>query len=636
MESRGFVKILISLLICLLLLSPLRQVVALQGFRTRIDDIDSAKFPQVDAYLSISDANGLPIKGLSQDAFVVTEDGQPVTIQSFDAIQNREQPLSVALIIDTSMSMRGTSESSPMQKAIEAAAVFSQQLSPKDWVAVISFSDAPKVILPLTSDKTQVAQAIKSLKPEGQQTALYDAVIEGIETLESQSGRRIMVLITDGKNKGGIFKSDDVMKRLSEASIPIYPMGFGGVISVAELQKMAEISGGSAKILPSELELSKSFEELLSVLREQYRIRYISPLPADDKQHELRIMVNYGGGESAAFNMFIGKSSAIPISLPNMQPHQIVGGLVNFAPLIDWPSAIVKSVDIYADGTPLSIIKSPAEESVYGWNAFTSGISIGEHNFVVKVSDVGGNTGQESIVLNVQPPIIMEILSPQNGESVSGGSKITVKVSTLPDVKIGKISFFVDNVEMTSLPGDPAKTEYAADWNAKDSRQYPIKIVAHDASGLFIVETKNIYVNVQPGGGGMIIVILVILFASLSIPFALRARKRGKVSAYGAAVAPYAGAKTLYELDGLNPGKIWSLRNSDIKLGRKRDENDIPLKGLSASRYHAVIRWEQGQYFVYTLNPENPVFVNQVSVAQKQALKLGDVVQLGETTLRLD
>ena len=86
----------------------------------------------------------------------------------------------------------------------------------------------------------------------------------------------------------------------------------------------------------------------------------------------------------------------------------------------------------------------------------------------------------------------------------------------------------------------------------------------------------------------------------------------------------------------MSPGQVWPLGNSQVRLGRKRDENDIPLKGLNASRRHAYISFEQGQYVIYPLSPNNPVLINNVPVVQRQVLQPGDVIRMGETTLRYE
>ena len=85
----------------------------------------------------------------------------------------------------------------------------------------------------------------------------------------------------------------------------------------------------------------------------------------------------------------------------------------------------------------------------------------------------------------------------------------------------------------------------------------------------------------------------------------------------------------------MNPNQVWNLSPvHEIRLGRKRDANDIPLKGGTASRQHALIRFQAGQYVVYNLKPVNPVFVNGQPINQQQALRPNDVIQLGESTFQ--
>jgi len=86
----------------------------------------------------------------------------------------------------------------------------------------------------------------------------------------------------------------------------------------------------------------------------------------------------------------------------------------------------------------------------------------------------------------------------------------------------------------------------------------------------------------------------------------------------------------------MNPDQIWPLGIAELRLGRKRDENDIPLQGLSASRRHAVIRFEQGEYIIQGVSANNPVIVNNETISQSHILRAGDVIQLGETTLRFE
>lgn len=605
------------------------------AFRVHIEYLDNSQFPFIETYISVSDSNGLPVKEeLASSVFIVTEDGTEVTPLDIKKIQNKEQPLAIALIMDTSSSMGSKTGPAPLTKAVEAAKYFVQELADQDQITIIKFSEQPEVVLGLTpANDAKVMLALDSLQPEKNKTALYDAIVKGMNEIKSFSGRRIIVVVTDGKDTGnGLFNFDSAIGGVTAASIPVYPMGFGSIINVQEMKRMAELTGGVAQIQPSVLELQNSFTTILDILREQYRIQYISNLQADNKSHNLTISIDYLGGREQASYDYLAKSSSIPMSVPGFQDDQIIGGMVRFSPQVDWPAPI-KSFEISIDGSKLTEINS--EPFSYEWNSTQNNIPVGPHDFTFKITDIAGNVGQVVIRLDVQPPLTVEITSPTDGSTIGSATKITAAVTALPSITIQRVDFLVDGQVIAS----DTDTPYEADWNIENypAQTHPVNVIAYDNSGLFSSEAK-ISVNLAVGSYSWMVPLVVLAVAILIIPIALRSRRRVKKSDLTAAVPVSPGnvQPVLRELEGLTPNQAWPLGASEIRLGRKRDENDIPLKGLHASRRQATIRYEQGQYVIYSLNKDNPVFINDHPVTGSQALKPRDVLRLGETVMRFE
>jgi len=193
----------------------------------------------------------------------------------------------------------------------------------------------------------------------------------------------------------------------------------------------------------------------------------------------------------------------------------------------------------------------------------------------------------------------------------------------------------VDNQVIVSDTTAP----YEADWDVTKypAQTHPVSAIAYDGSGLFTSEAKAT-VNIEVGSYSWMVPLIVLAIAALIIPIALRSRRRvGKPKMAGVVSAGSgSGQPVLREMEGLNPNQVVPLGMSEVRLGRKRDENDIQLKGLNASRRQASIRYEQGQYVIYTLNPNNPALVNNSPVTNKAALKGGDIIRLGETVLRVE
>lgn len=138
----------------------------------------------------VLDRKGRFIGGLKQENFKVAEDGIEQEIGYFT---NEEQPFTVALVLDMSYST-----TFKIDEIHSAALAFVNQLRPDDKVMVVSFDEEVHVLCNPTSDRQVLQRAIKSTKVASG-TSLYEAVDTVINKSFSRiSGRKAMVLFTDG------------------------------------------------------------------------------------------------------------------------------------------------------------------------------------------------------------------------------------------------------------------------------------------------------------------------------------------------------------------------------------------------------------------------------------------------------
>ncbi len=625
----------ISALISIFLPSIL--VGAQTGLHASIDYLTDAQFPEVKAYVSVTDVQGMPVAGLEKSNFSVSEDGQPITGFDVSPVINTDQPLAIALVIDTSGSMAyGTPR--PLDQAIQAAKTFVGSLAPADNLAVIQFSDTVKVVQDLTTDRSLANAALDSLKIEAN-TALYDSIVQAVSVLKNRGERRIIILITDGVDTGaGKFTFDMAVTEAQRWAIPVYPIGFGAVDKNA-LQRLATLTGGTAQIQPDSSSLGAAFSNILEILRKQYLIHFTSGLKADGAEHTLLIALDTQGWHEELTHTFLGRPGSVTVSLPEYQTGQVIGGKVRFAPTVLAPAPIAQ-FDVLVDDTNVSsITASPFE---YVWDS--TSLAPGEHTFTFMVIDTAGNTGETSIPLEVQIPISVTVSKPVDGETVSGSMTVSAEVPALHSVT--EVQFFVDGNPI----GEKLMTApFEVTLDTKDLVAGPhiLSVTAVDNQGYTAQTQTTINVGIKQQSGMWWLVLLAgLALAGVLIPLALRKRKSMKKTG---SISPQSQQKpdeispqsskpgtSLRELEGQNPNQIWALGTGETHLGRKRDENDIPLKGINASRKHAVIRYDQGQYFIFGLNPDNPVIVNDLPLSQPRALQSGDVIRLGETILRFE
>jgi len=170
----------------------------------------------------VSDRNGRYVPNLTQKDFTVFQDGQQQNIEFFAAT---EEPINVALLIDTSQSTRGV-----LGDIKDSARSFIKLLTPKDKAMIVSFDYATHILCPLTSDTGQLRSAVESAAipdPTLVGTTLRDAVYQTInQTFAGLKGRKAIILLTDGKDFKSRIDTDTLLYSLQESDTLIYTVMF--------------------------------------------------------------------------------------------------------------------------------------------------------------------------------------------------------------------------------------------------------------------------------------------------------------------------------------------------------------------------------------------------------------------------
>ncbi len=221
-------------------------------------------------------------------------------------------------------------------------------------------------------------------------------------------------------------------------------------------------------------------------------------------------------------------------------------------------------------------------------------------------------------------PIRVEILQPTAESVVKDQVEIQVSVDALNPVS--QVEVYIDDVLMQTFTEAP----YTYIWNASETvaGEHTIRVVAKDALGFEDEKVLKSVVELQRNEWMYWAIGLAVLVAlAISIPLILRSRAKKATENIREAV--------LVEADGLQPGMEWNLDKNIIRLGRKMAENDIRLKGIDASRNHAVIERSKTGFCIRSLKPENPVIVNGENVEQR-ILQPGDMIQMGESIFRFE
>src|ERR1700680_1744786 len=229
-----------------LLFSTASAIVArrLQG---QNDTIFTASVNVVNVFATVRDRQGKIVRNLTKDTFSLEEDGQPRTIRYFS--QESDLPLTLGLLVDTSGSQRRL-----VGQERTASYRFLDQVlrEDQDRAFVIHFDRDVELLEDLTSSHKKLEAALTELEPPAQPgqrypggrgrpraggggTSLYDAVLlASDELMRKQSGRKALVLLTDGVDVGSHVGLTRAIEAAQRADTLVYsilfadPQGYPG------------------------------------------------------------------------------------------------------------------------------------------------------------------------------------------------------------------------------------------------------------------------------------------------------------------------------------------------------------------------------------------------------------------------
>ncbi len=275
--------------------------------------IEAAQFPRIVSYVTAVDSTGATIGGLTQDQFVVREDSTRELPILVEEITNSSEGISVVLAMDRSGSIE-----EELADAKSAATAFVNLMGAKDQAALVSFASDVRTNQTFTQERTLLTTAIQGLVAKGG-TAIYDAALVCADLLQSVSGRKAIILMTDGLDKDSQTTLEQAVQRFAGAGIPIFAIGLGAEVSETNLRMLAESSGGRYYFSPTSKQLEEIYRAIATLLHHSYRITYNTHNPTTDGSlRKVRIDVNSKAAAAFAYNSYRAPNH-VPTIAPTTQ-----------------------------------------------------------------------------------------------------------------------------------------------------------------------------------------------------------------------------------------------------------------------------------------------------------------------------
>ncbi len=253
----------------------------------KIDKTDcESEFPNVKIFVSVNSQGLLSSQTFDEESISLYEDGYRVNYVSIKQIAEGDSFLYYVFSIDTSKSIRKASfkKAKVLAKGIIGAA------RDGDTFSVYRFNDEVKLLTAFTQSRSEVIQAIDSMRLQGSKTLLYNALYDSINLLDkSKKEHKSLVVFTDSIDEGSSVSEGDVIKLAGESGIPINVVLTKGVKSSRALARMAKITGGLYINDPSRINGEQVYKTIRNSMGRQYLLKYRTLLSPGDKSHLIEV-----------------------------------------------------------------------------------------------------------------------------------------------------------------------------------------------------------------------------------------------------------------------------------------------------------------------------------------------------------
>lgn len=272
--------------------------------RLQVDEIVEVELQQL--YVTVSDGTRR-VLGLTRDQFQIVDEGERQSIVTFEG---GDVPLTVTMLLDCSLSMKGER----LTSALEGAEVFIDGMNELDRAMIMLFSDRLLRQTEFTENPDVLSAALSQVDASGG-TAINDHLFIALNRLELEQGRRVVVLFSDGADVHSALEMERVLQKArasqaliywihllepGEDEVPSYTSSWRNVEKnrreFRDLQAAVRASGGRIELVRNLDSLKAAFRGIIEELREQYVLGYYPSEDRGDRSwHDVKVRVDRAG-----------------------------------------------------------------------------------------------------------------------------------------------------------------------------------------------------------------------------------------------------------------------------------------------------------------------------------------------------
>jgi VWFA-related protein len=229
--------------------------------------------------------SGRPVTDLHAADFVVSDNGVP---QRVDLVSTERVPLNLIFALDVSASVSGER----LRHLREACGAVVKDLRAGDQAALVTFDQAVVIPRPLSADLADFGSALAEARGGGR-TALVDALYTAMVLGESDAGRALVLVFTDGVETASWLTADQLLRTAQRTDVVVY-----GVLEHGEstiLRDVSRASGGEVMHVGDSGEVGRAFATILDEFRHRYLVSFTPAGVAAEGWHRLDVKVRRRG-----------------------------------------------------------------------------------------------------------------------------------------------------------------------------------------------------------------------------------------------------------------------------------------------------------------------------------------------------
>ena len=316
--------------------------------------------------VAVTDKKGNYVTGLKPSDFAIAEDG--ILEQAATFGEGNEPVRNLAEVAGPARSPDGQSGSPSFRDLISGANVFVlfdtsdymyrgfvfaqdaitefiRSLETADKIAFYSYSRDLSRVAPLTADRGQVLQAVRSTVA-GDQAALYNCLLLTLKDAAQNTGRKVVVVFSNGPDNSSVVPPEDVAEFAQSAGVSIYMISTQLArlepVSTAVFDRMTAATGGKAYFAKNWKDEHTAFASIRDDLAHLYSLSYYPKANANNgwrtitvklvgdrlKSYKVRTRSGYrphpsrfsGGNRATASSEPVNETPAVPSAAAESVP----------------------------------------------------------------------------------------------------------------------------------------------------------------------------------------------------------------------------------------------------------------------------------------------------------------------------